>query len=182
MDRRFRVVRGRQASVFPQNQNLSCRQASEAGTRPDHAPRAAGGRHNTGVGRRGITCRPVPVRGSGAGCCRRCGYCRRRYCVSRVPPPPVAAGSGTPSSATSPSCKWAAVAMKVLPGRRRTAHRYPVWPVQEPTSELENVPVRRSRGRLSRHALCLPACTFSSSDVVVCDELHAGFKPVIKQI
>ena len=33
-------------------------------------------------------------------------------------------------------------------------------------SELENVPAYRSLRRVSRHALCLPACTFSSSDVV----------------
>ena len=32
-------------------------------------------------------------------------------------------------------------------------------------TELENVLVWRSQGRVSRHALCLPACTFSSSDV-----------------
>ena len=31
-------------------------------------------------------------------------------------------------------------------------------------SELENAPVRRSRGPIPRHVLCLPACTFSGSD------------------
>ena len=32
-------------------------------------------------------------------------------------------------------------------------------------SELENVPIWCSRGWISRHALCPPACTFSSSEM-----------------
>ena len=36
------------------------------------------------------------------------------------------------------------------------------------TSELENVPVRCSRGWISGHFLRLPACIFSSSDICSC--------------